>query len=88
MNEMIVIIITLSETSFFANYIAPEAHRYAQNEQGMDEDSSSADKPLLKGMTRAFCNSLLESEHLEQRGVMRSNCIDCLDRTNVAQVCQ
>lgn len=23
---------------------------------------------------------------LEQRGVLRSNCIDCLDRTNVAQV--
>jgi len=24
--------------------------------------------------------------YLEQRGVLRTNCIDCLDRTNVAQV--
>jgi phosphatidylinositol 4-phosphatase len=24
---------------------------------------------------------------LEQSGVVRSNCIDCLDRTNVTQVC-
>lgn len=24
---------------------------------------------------------------LEQSGIIRSNCIDCLDRTNVTQVC-
>lgn len=29
------------------------------------------------------CNN---SCRIEQRGVVRSNCIDCLDRTNVAQV--
>ncbi|KAJ1458990.1 SacI homology domain-containing protein [Pelagophyceae sp. CCMP2097] len=27
----------------------------------------------------------LRRDHLEQRGVMRTNCIDCLDRSNVAQ---
>ena len=26
-----------------------------------------------------------ERGHLEQRGVLRTNCIDCLDRTNVGQ---
>lgn len=30
-------------------------------------------------------SALLQCGHLEQRGVLRSNCIDCLDRTNVAQ---
>lgn len=28
---------------------------------------------------------MLCSARLEQHGVLRSNCIDCLDRTNVAQ---
>jgi hypothetical protein len=27
----------------------------------------------------------LERGYLEQRGVLRTNCIDCLDRTNVGQ---
>lgn len=40
----------------------------------------------IKDMSEAFKTSLLNSNHLEQRGILRSNCIDCLDRTNVAQV--
>lgn len=28
----------------------------------------------------------INAYRIEQRGVVRSNCIDCLDRTNVAQV--
>lgn len=31
-------------------------------------------------------NDLFIDIHREQRGVLRTNCIDCLDRTNVAQV--
>lgn len=27
-----------------------------------------------------------ESEKMEQLGVLRTNCIDCLDRTNITQV--
>ena len=79
----------ISETSFFSNYIAPEAVRFAQREQQrvdkVDKVGDSAHSPS-KGLTDAFRKSILESSHLEQRGVMRSNCIDCLDRTNVAQV--
>ena len=82
----------ISETSFFSNYVAPEAVRFAQREQQRVDKADKADKAdnsddiPSKGLTDAFRKSILESRHLEQRGVMRSNCIDCLDRTNVAQV--
>ena len=79
----------VSETSFFSNYVSPEAIRFAQNEQQrMEKADMTGDSGYIpsKGLTDAFRKSILESRHLEQRGVMRSNCIDCLDRTNVAQV--
>lgn len=31
------------------------------------------------------CARAAERGYMEQRGVLRTNCIDCLDRTNVAQ---
>ena len=38
---------------------------------------------LLKPST---INTAMKKGYLEQRGVLRTNCLDCLDRTNVAQV--
>ena len=74
----------ISATSFFASYISPEVHRRVQREYDIPEEEAKYSSKI-EGLTHAFRMSLLESEHLEQRGVMRSNCIDCLDRTNVAQ---
>lgn len=99
MNEWILSMrIIISQTSFFSNYVAPEAVRFAQREQQRVDKAAKAEKEgkinkadnpedaPSKGLTDAFRKSILLSRHLEQRGVMRSNCIDCLDRTNVAQV--
>ena len=36
-------------------------------------------------VSASFRRTLLNSGHLQQHGVLRSNCVDCLDRTNVAQ---
>lgn len=68
-----------SATSFFASFISSETQNRVKREDS--EELSSR----IEGLTDAFRKSLAESSHLEQRGVMRSNCIDCLDRTNVAQ---
>ena len=73
-----------SATSFFASYISPEVHRRVMRENENQEDEVK-NGSKIEGLTNAFRMSLLENHHLEQRGVMRSNCIDCLDRTNVAQ---
>ena len=51
--------------------------------ESLDDEVKNGSK--IEGLTNAFRMSLLENHHLEQRGVMRSNCIDCLDRTNGAQ---
>lgn len=67
--------LTGRSTGFFASYISPSARRHARS----DEASAAA------ALSEALRSALLESGHLEQRGVLRSNCIDCLDRTNVAQ---
>lgn len=69
-------VLTASATSFFSTYIAPEVRQRLQDEQNAEE---SGDVPA------AFKEALMTSSHLEQHGVLRSNCIDCLDRTNVAQ---
>lgn len=65
--------LTDRSTGFFASYISQSARRHAQNDE--------TPGPLSDSMRSA----LLHCGHLEQRGVLRSNCIDCLDRTNVAQ---
>ena len=53
-----------------------------------ESDSSIREKGIesIPRISEAFKLSLMNNDHLEQHGVMRSNCIDCLDRTNVAQV--
>jgi hypothetical protein len=52
-----------------------------------DEESSGG----MKDPRHAIWTQHMEDKsmplHLEQRGVLRTNCIDCLDRTNVAQFC-
>lgn len=68
-----------SATSFFASFISSET----QNRVKKEEAEELPDR--IDGLTDAFRKCLVENIHLEQRGVMRSNCIDCLDRTNVAQ---
>ncbi|KAG6612725.1 Phosphoinositide phosphatase [Phytophthora cinnamomi] len=59
-----------------------DAFTVASNLQRVGEDSeevSPADPPPSPTITR---NS---GDWLEQRGILRTNCIDCLDRTNVSQ---
>lgn len=48
-----------------------------ENEENPEKDDSS----------RAYANGILENHPVAmfQNGVLRTNCIDCLDRTNVAQ---
>ena len=65
-----------SVTSFFSTYVSPEVRQRLQKD---DRPEESSDVPA------AFKEALLTSSHLEQHGALRSNCIDCLDRTNVAQ---
>lgn len=71
------VVLTVSATSFFSTYIAPEVRQRLQKDELNAEESG--DVPAT------FKEALLTSSHLEQHGVLRSNCIDCLDRTNVAQ---
>ncbi|CAA3013965.1 phosphoinositide phosphatase SAC3-like isoform X1 [Olea europaea subsp. europaea] len=49
-----------------------------------NEDSDNTDRKLSGGTTVSNGNSSLKPP-IFQRGVLRTNCIDCLDRTNVAQ---
>ncbi|GMF20377.1 unnamed protein product [Phytophthora fragariaefolia] len=59
-----------------------DAFTISSNLQRVGEDSkevSSVDPPPSPTITR---NS---GDWLEQRGILRTNCIDCLDRTNVSQ---
>ncbi|KAE9052947.1 Phosphoinositide phosphatase [Phytophthora rubi] len=59
-----------------------DAFTISSNLQRVGEDSeelSPADPPPSPTITR---NS---GDWLEQRGILRTNCIDCLDRTNVSQ---
>lgn len=83
--------VSSSATSFFASFISPDTcRRIRKAEQASTTSADGTTTPLaaesIPGLTDALRHSLLQSTHLEQRGVMRSNCIDCLDRTNVAQV--
>ena len=77
-----------SGTSFFATYISPETRRRINNMNDDTIDNSIREKGIesIPKISEAFKISLMNNDHLEQHGVMRSNCIDCLDRTNVAQV--
>uniref|UniRef100_A0AAV1VDU9 SAC domain-containing protein n=1 Tax=Peronospora matthiolae TaxID=2874970 RepID=A0AAV1VDU9_9STRA len=50
-----------------------------QSRREADDEVPWTDSPLSPTITR---NS---GEWLEQRGILRTNCIDCLDRTNVSQ---
>lgn len=46
----------------------------------LKKDNSKTDSSTVKTQERAVIQQL-------QRGILRTNCIDCLDRTNVAQFC-
>ncbi|CAI9760554.1 unnamed protein product [Fraxinus pennsylvanica] len=56
-----------------------EKHLYDEN-----EDSDNADRKPRRGNTVSNGNSAVKPP-MFQKGVLRTNCIDCLDRTNVAQ---
>ncbi|CAA3009313.1 phosphoinositide phosphatase SAC3-like isoform X1 [Olea europaea subsp. europaea] len=71
----------------FENIVAPSmlATRYCDTENEKHcvdeiEDSDSSDRKS----SVSTCNPAVKSPTF-QRGVLRTNCIDCLDRTNVAQ---
>lgn len=55
---------------------------YRRNDETENADSSEKGTPMHYGDTNG--NELVKSP-LFQNGVLRTNCIDCLDRTNVAQ---
>ncbi|KAI9257294.1 SacI homology domain-containing protein [Phascolomyces articulosus] len=45
----------------------------------------SGPEPYINAMRRSDSDELKRSEGSRQHGVLRTNCIDCLDRTNAAQ---
>jgi hypothetical protein len=53
--------------------------------EGTAEAEDAFTGPRSYGQGHALGQEYVEHEYMEQRGVIRSNCIDCLDRTNVAQ---
>eukprot|EP00644_Phytophthora_capsici_P012545 jgi/Phyca11/113014/e_gw1.23.547.1 len=63
----------LTQTGFFCS--APKRQIMGE----ISEESSPEEPPPSPTITR---NS---GDWLEQRGILRTNCIDCLDRTNVSQ---
>eukprot|EP00854_Cymbomonas_tetramitiformis_P013957 gene13957-16496_t len=46
---------------------------------------ASTSSPLAQTCDRPGCEEKVQTEVHVQQGVLRTNCIDCLDRTNVAQ---
>lgn len=74
-------------TGFFSSKIV--------NEPKLDIPMFSGDSKIKtntndKNSAQIYINKLYgpyqPHTRLEQRGIVRSNCIDCVDRTNVAQV--
>ncbi|KAI3447255.1 hypothetical protein Pfo_003920 [Paulownia fortunei] len=68
----------MSTPSYSANDIAK--HHYYEN-----EDSDDSDRNSSGGNSIGNINNPSVKPPMAQRGVLRTNCIDCLDRTNVAQ---
>ncbi|KAL8488168.1 hypothetical protein ACS0TY_024452 [Phlomoides rotata] len=75
----------------FQNFIAPgmptSSHIHTDSEKHNDdetEDSDNSDRKSSGGSSMAKSNPSVKPPMI-QKGVLRTNCIDCLDRTNVAQ---
>jgi hypothetical protein len=62
-----------------------------EDDSDSDEDSEEGEEGRDEGGRSEAENGFIgeqehvEQEYMEQHGVIRSNCVDCLDRTNVAQ---
>ncbi|KAL5755482.1 hypothetical protein ACOSQ2_020228 [Xanthoceras sorbifolium] len=57
-----------------------------QNLSHKNEDSENVETEVSNGSHERSANPCIKTSLL-QKGVLRTNCIDCLDRTNVAQYC-
>ncbi|KAK6147581.1 hypothetical protein DH2020_018493 [Rehmannia glutinosa] len=75
----------------FENFLAPgvstSTYSHTDSEKHNDdetEDSDNSDRKSSGGNSIANCNPSVKRP-MVQKGVLRTNCIDCLDRTNVAQ---
>ncbi|KAK4483714.1 hypothetical protein RD792_010916 [Penstemon davidsonii] len=73
------------------NVAAPDmsspAHSSTDNEKhndGENEDSDSFNRKSSEGNSTSYSDPSVKPP-MVQKGVLRTNCIDCLDRTNVAQ---
>lgn len=70
----------------FAN-MYPPTHRDIDKERHCDDDPEDAKnvETILNGDSNVDNEDYYGKSPLFQKGVLRTNCIDCLDRTNVAQ---
>ncbi|KAK3220618.1 hypothetical protein Dsin_014588 [Dipteronia sinensis] len=57
-----------------------------QNLSHRKEDGKNVETEIIDGSYEESANPCIKTPLL-QKGVLRTNCIDCLDRTNVAQYC-
>ncbi|KAK0596188.1 hypothetical protein LWI29_013478 [Acer saccharum] len=57
-----------------------------QNLSHREEDGENVETEIIDGSHEESANPCIKTPLL-QKGVLRTNCIDCLDRTNVAQYC-
>ncbi|KAK4428775.1 Phosphoinositide phosphatase SAC4 [Sesamum alatum] len=71
----------------FENFVAPGTYSHTGSEkhnEDENEDSDNSDRKSSGSNSMANSNPSVRSPTV-QKGVLRTNCIDCLDRTNVAQ---
>ncbi|KAL2533314.1 Phosphoinositide phosphatase SAC4 [Abeliophyllum distichum] len=72
---------------YFENIVAPgmlvTRYCHTENEKHCDDEIEDSDSSDRKSSV-STCNPAVKSP-IFQKGVLRTNCIDCLDRTNVAQ---
>ncbi|KAH6817270.1 Phosphoinositide phosphatase family protein [Perilla frutescens var. frutescens] len=76
-----------SYENFLAAGIATSTCSHTENEKHNDEeteDSDNSDRKSTGGNSSTNSNPSVKPPMI-QKGVLRTNCIDCLDRTNVAQ---
>ncbi|KAK6147557.1 hypothetical protein DH2020_018469 [Rehmannia glutinosa] len=73
--------------NFLAPGVSTSTYSHTDSEKHNDdetEDSDNSDRKSSGGNSIANCNPSVKRP-MVQKGVLRTNCIDCLDRTNVAQ---
>ena len=58
---------------------------FSNNCSSKDEDLDSLETEISNGSSDDMRNNHNVKSPMFQKGVLRTNCIDCLDRTNVAQ---